>query len=113
MMKKTILLLLPDVVCALLSIIVASFILTRWSFAFYIILLVDVLLFAFDFYVFMKASRRPVNLYLLGFLAGFSFSLAIFLIEVSRNWQWDFLIAFSCAYVVALLLKLDQKVFSK
>ncbi len=112
-MKKTILLFLPDLACAILSILIASFILPLWPFVFYIILLLDLALFAFDFYVFMKASRHPVNLYLVAFLAAFAFSLALFLIEVSRNWQWDFLIAFTCAYACALLLKLDHKVFSK
>ena len=66
----------------------------------------DVGLFAFDFYVFMKASRRPVNAYLIGFLAAFAFSLALFLMEVSRNWQWDFLIAFASAYACSLIFKI-------
>ncbi len=112
-MKKSLLLFLPDIVCSLLSILIASFVLSQWPFVFYIVLLADVCLFAYDFYTFMKASRRPVNIYLLGFIAVFAFSLVLFLNEVSRNWQWDFLIAFASASIGALVFKIDWKIFSK
>ncbi len=112
-MKKLLLMFLPDVACAILSIVIASFVLSQWPFVFYIVLLADVGLFAFDFYVFMKASRRPVNAYLIGFLAAFAFSLALFLMEVSRNWQWDFLIAFASAYACSLIFKIDRSIFAK
>jgi len=112
-MKKSLLMFLPDITCALLSILIASFVLSQWPFAFYIVLLADILLFAYDFYVFMKASRRPVNAYLIGFVAAFVFSLVLFLNEVSRNWQWDFLIAFASAYACSLLFKIDHKLFAR